>query len=270
MTLSIFAIVSVLAAIAVGFFYLEKYVRKASPVAADFGEVKLVNTPSWYNSELANRIKTALGNSEPAINSDTAETVARRLETVAWLDDVKVKTTSDTVLVAAKYRKPVVMVKSGDAMYYLDEEMVIMDYLPMSKLPIVEIVGFSARYLAPVGDVCYDDDITAAVILTGELAKMGVSSVPETLLLFEIENIDVSNFNERKKRGDPCIVLNVKGDVAKVNWGAPFGQAARYLEAAEKEKTATLYEYYIQNKTLRGVKFIELRYPQKSIPRPQN
>jgi hypothetical protein len=135
-------------------------------------------------------------------------------------------------------------------------------------LTIVEIKGFSARTIPPVGDTMAGDDIAAAIKLLAVLEIMDEISTPLAPLLGEIASIDVSNFGGRKSSRKPHVVLYAK-DGTQVFWGAAYGESARYLEATEKEKVAMLYEFYTQHGTIQGiVKYIELRNPQKAVPRP--
>ena len=89
-------------------------------------------------------------------------------------------------------------------------------------------------------------------------------------LLEEIESIDVSNLDGRKSSSPekPHIILYAM-DGTQIKWGARWDKFARYLEAPDREKLASLYKVYTQYGTIQGhYKFIELRIPQKSIPRP--
>jgi hypothetical protein len=94
--------------------------------------------------------------------------------------------------------------------------------------------------------------------------------IPGKPLLNEIESVDVSNFAARKSRSAANIVLNVV-DGTKVYWGAAWGQANVYFEADEKDKLARLYQFFMdhQNGLQGAAKYIELRWPQDSIPRPR-
>jgi hypothetical protein len=144
---------------------------------------------------------------------------------------------------------------------------VVLDFLPIDTLAIVRIKGFSAQP-PKMGQKWSADDVDAAVTLLTALERMDEISTPETPLLNEIANIDVGNFGGRRSSRKPHIVLYAK-DGTQVFWGAAYGESARYLEASEKEKIAMLYEFYKQHGTIQGiVKYIELRNPQKAVPRP--
>ena len=84
-------------------------------------------------------------------------------------------------------------------------------------------------------------------------------------LLFEIDSIDVSNFNGRMSNKFPHIVLFTK-DNTQIVWGAELDNWHRHLEASDEEKLAKLYSFYKENKTLSGkVQMINLRDPQQVI-----
>jgi hypothetical protein len=110
--------------------------------------------------------------------------------------------------------------------------------------------------------------LAAAVTILGKLEQMDATVAPEKPLLYEIDSIDVSNFEGRKNRREPHIVLYTK-DSTEIIWGAEFGTWQRYLEAPDDEKLAKLYSYYEEFGTLLGgAKYINLRDPQETIPRP--
>ena len=83
------------------------------------------------------------------------------------------------------------------------------------------------------------------------------------------DSIDVKNYGGKRDSDESHIVLNAL-DGTQVKWGAGLGESERYLEAIDKEKLAGLYQVYEQNGgTILGIlKFIELRDPQRLVPRP--
>ena len=264
----ILAILCVLAAIAVGFAFLDRYVERASPVASELGPIELLDKPDWFGSSLVSKVQAAAGGASFALDETTAKTVADNLQSLPWLYDVKARTTSNSVQVTAKYRRPVALIRRSRTTYYIDCDAVVLQYLPIEDLTIVEIKGFSARTIPPAGDTMAGDDIAAAIDLLAVLETMDQISTPQAPLLGEIASIDVSNLNGRRNRRKAHIVLYAK-DGTQVNWGAAYGRSARYVEASEKEKIAMLYEFYTQHGTIQGiVKYIELRNPQEAVPRP--
>ena len=265
----VLAIACVLGAIGAGFFYLEKYVKAVSPVAAKFGPIELISPPDWINSELTERISSIAGGRDFSLDESTAKIIALNLQSLSWLYDVTVQTTDKTIRVKAEYRKPVTMVKVSREQYYIDEEMVVLDYLPISKLPIVEIKGISAKNIPSPGRVWLEDGIAAAVVLLKKLAEMDAGISSQKPLLYEIATIDVSNLGGRKSTGKPHIILNAK-DGTQIFWGAAYGESARYLEAIEKEKIISLYNFYKEHGTIQlqgKIKYIDLRPPQNIMPR---
>ena len=252
---------------AAGFVFLDRYVQKIT-ASGRIGPLELVDRPDWFNNELLQKVYTAAGGSEFALDETVAEAVAENLELVAWLYDIKVQTTSSSVEVRAKYRRPVGLIRRSGQAFYIDHDAVILQYLPIEDLTIVEIKGFSARTIPPAGDTMAGDDIAAAIDLLAVLETMDQISTPQAPLLGEIASIDVSNLNGRRNRRKAHIVLYAK-DGTQVNWGAAYGRSARYVEASDQEKVAMLYEFYTQHGTIQGiVKYIELRNPQEAVPRP--
>jgi hypothetical protein len=100
--------------------------------------------PEWVSSELKAKICDAAGGKNFQLDEDAAQMAAENLASVAWLTDVKIQTTHEHLLIEARWRKPVAMVKSGSQSFYVDAELVVLDFVPMPNLPIVRIEGLSA------------------------------------------------------------------------------------------------------------------------------
>ena len=257
----IFAVIVVLGGGAAGFMWLEGYVRSANLAGGKSGPLELINPPGWMSEELSDAILSAAGGGSFALDKHTAHGVAQNLGTFPWLYDIRVRTSNETVLVAAKYRKPVAMVKQGKEKYYVDENMVVLGYLAVSKLAIIEVKGFSRKEKLMPGQQWRGDDIAAAVKLLRMLAKMDEIASADKPLLEEIASVDVSNLGGRRSSRKSHIVLKAK-DGTEIFWGAEPGRSQRYMEPGDKEKIASLYEHYKTFGTVQGkVKWIELRQP---------
>jgi hypothetical protein len=248
--------------------YAEGFVKAAN--AGEKGNLILVEVPGWVNWDLKARVAEMAGGSQFPIRDETADVVARNLAPMAWLDNVNVQVTHDAVRVKARWRKPVALMQSqkGAAKYYVDSDLVVLDYMPMPQLPIVEVKGMSAG-LAPTPGERFDrDDLAVAVALICLLNRSDTEFAPKTPLLEQIESIDVSNFKGRKRAREPHIVLNTK-DGTQVIWGAEIGEWARRFEAKDEQKLAKLYTYYREYGSLSaGVKYINLCDPQDRVPMP--
>jgi hypothetical protein len=271
-TLKTLATVCVLAAAGIGFIFLEKYVKKTAPVPQSPAALELVDVPVWVNEPLKEKIYAAAGAYDENLKLDetAAQSVQQNIETqVAWLDEVKVQTTHDRLLIKARWRKPLALVKLGRHRFYVDANLVVLDFVPMPNLPLVEIKGLSAATkVSPPGEIWQCDDLAAGVTILTKLDQMDKSVTPDKPLLYEINSVDVRNFNGRKNSRSPHIILHTKDDT-KIIWGAEFGTWQKYLEATDEEKLAKLYGYYKEHGSLSGgVKYINLRNPQDNIPQP--
>jgi hypothetical protein len=263
--LKVSAIVCVFAAAGVSLYFIERYVKSTKPV--ETGPLELVDVPEWASSELKAKIRAAAGGKTFRLDEEAAEMVAENLAFVAWLDNIKIQTTHKQVLIEARWRKPLAIVKSGSQNFYVDDELVVLDFVPIPNLPIVKIEGLSAGVPSP-GEIWQSDDLDAAVTILAKLDQMDKSVTPDKPLLYEIDRIDVSNFNGRKNSRGPHIVLYAK-DNTEIIWGAEFGTWQRYLETTDEEKLAKLYTYYKEYGSLSGgVKYINLRDPQNNVPQP--
>ncbi len=267
-----FVVACILVGIVAGFSFLERYVKKTSPVSEQTIRLELADVPAWVNSRLKEKVlAVARGDGEDLRLDENAagplqQNIARE---VVWLDEVTVQRTHDGFRIEGQWRKPVGLVKSGKREFYVDAEQVVLDFIAMPRLPIVEITGLSpTRKMPPLGKVREGDDLAAAITILDRLDRMDKSDTPDKPLLYEIDRIDVSNFNGRKNSKLPHIVLYAKDDTGII-WGAEFGTWQRYLESTDEQKLAKLYSYYKENGTLSGdAKYINLCDPQDDIPLP--
>ncbi len=269
-TLTVLAIVCVFAALGVGIVFLDKYVRKTAPVRTSIA-IELVAVPAWVNDQLKEKVyAAAVAGGEPKLDENTAVLVQQNIvQRIAWLADVRVQTTHEGLRIAGRWRKPLVLVQSGLRKSYLDAGGVVLDFVPMPKLPIVDVKGLSGMTkIAQPGEVWQRDDVAAAVAVISRLDRMDGLVTPDKPLLNEIDSIDVSNFGGRKNTGQPHIVLYTK-DGTEIIWGAEIGAWAQHLETTDEEKLAKLYGYYKEYGSLMGrAKYINLRDPQDKVPLP--
>jgi hypothetical protein len=271
-TAVIFAFIVVFVAIGVGFMFLERFVKSNMNLNEKTVPVQLVDFPDWGDTELKEKIISTAG-SNIKLTEDVALRVGENLAMFAWLYDIKVQVSNKAITVSAKYRKPVGIIKDHDQQFYVDDELVILDYVPIRKLPIVEITGVPGHLLSwrNVGAKWQRDDVAAAVELLALLARMDSQVVPNKPLLAEIKSIDMSNFSGRRSASQPHIVLYAK-DGTEIKWGAKKGQWQRYLEAKDEEKLTLLYNTYqelgtVQLRAAQKGSFIDLTRQQSlSLP----
>lgn len=190
-------VIGLLVAAGFGLRYAEGIVRGANAGAE--GSLILVEVPNWANHDLKARVAAMAGGNWFPIKDDTAAVVARNLEPMVWLADVRVQITHDAVRVKARWRKPVAMIQRGSWQYYVDSDLVVLDQMPMPQLPIVEVKGLAAG-LPPTPGERYDrDDLEAAVTLISLLHRADAEYAPQTPLLEQIASIDVGNYKGRRR-----------------------------------------------------------------------
>jgi hypothetical protein len=266
----ILAVVGVLGAIAVGLGLLRFYAQRENEIGSKTGIVKLVNAPAWVNEALKNKIYSAATahGEDLTIDEKAAESVQHNItELVPWIHDVNVQVTHDSLLVSGIWRKPLGLVEAASK-YYVDADLVVLDYVPIASLPVVRITGLAPEAVPPPGSVWQKDDLAAAVEILARLDKMDGRVTPEKPLLLEIENIDLANFDGRSDPGKPHIELYAK-DGTKIVWGAEYGKWAEHLEATDVEKIGRLYTFYTAHGTILHVaQYINLCDPQDYVPQP--
>lgn len=270
--LKVLALVGILAALGFGFVFIDKYAKKVAPAWGKTVEVELIEPPAWVNQSLKDKILAAVTFSSEALKLD--EDAVRLIQSnlarkVSWLQKVKVQAAHNKILIQADYRKPIAHVKSGLRNFYVDAELVVLDFVPMPDLPIVKVKGLSPiTKIPPVGKVWQREDLAAAAAILARLDRMDKLVTPDKPLLYEIDSIDVSNFRGREDNRLAHIILHAK-DNTEIIWGAEIDAWSQYLEARDEEKLAKLYNYYKeQGSLLGGAKYIDLRAPQGHIPLP--
>ena len=270
--LKVLAVICVFAALGVGFVFLDRYVKKVAPAWGKTIDVELMEPPAWVNQPLRDKIIAAatVGGEDVKLDEDAVRLIQSNLaRKVVWLQKVKVQATHDKVLIEADYRKPIALVKSGLRKFYVDAELVVLDFMPMPNLPITAVKGLSPiTKVPPVGKIWQREDLAAAVAILARLDRMDKLVTPDKPLLYEIDSIDVSNFKGRENSRFAHIILYTK-DNTEIIWGAEIDAWSQHLEAKDEEKLAKLYNYYKQQGSLLGgAKYIDLRNPQDTIPLP--
>ncbi len=246
--------------------YAEGYVRVANPV--EEGALVLRNVPQWANWDLKGRIVDIAGGNRFPIREDTAATVAEHLALMSWLDDIEVEVTYNKVFVTALWRKPVALLERGPAQFYVDTDLVVLDYMPMSHLPIVEVTGVKMGLPPVSGEVFDRDDLAAAVKLIELISRVDTDLKLQNPLLEQIARIDVDNYKGRKNHSKPHLVLFSK-EGTQILWGAEIGEWAKRFEATDEQKLAKLYGYYSEFGSLSaGAKYINLHDPLDKVPQP--
>jgi hypothetical protein len=268
----ILAVIIMLAGVVAGFVFLERFVRKTVQICERMAVIELVGAPVWINEQLKEKIFNAAKpyGQDLKIDENTAASVQQNIETrVAWLDDIVVHATHDRVRIKARWRKPLVLVKKFAQPFYLDSEMVVLDYVPMPHLPVVEAKDLPPATKQPVpGDILDSESLSAAVAIIAKLDRMDAILAAEKPLLYEIASIDVTNYQGRQSSRRPHILLYTT-DNTQVIWGAQLGAWQRYMEAPDEEKLTKLYDYYTKRGSLlNSAKYINLCDPQDSAPQP--
>lgn len=261
-----------IAVVVTGFAFLNRYVKNQTAVAPGSRKIELVgDVPGWVSKELINRVYAAA--TVKANVEESAENIAASVQRsvaglVPWLDKVKVQTTYNSISITGKWRKPIAMITTGKDKFYIDTDLVVLDYMPITNLSVVAVAGlqFDRQPMTP-GNVWQGDDLAAALAVLDRLGRMDATVSPKNPLLREIDKIDVTNFNGRKSKRDPHIILYTK-QATQIIWGAEIDAWQRNLESPDDDKLAKLYTYYQQNKSLSGVKYINLRDPQQTVYLP--
>lgn len=263
----VFAIVLIFAGAAVGFVALKNnYVKPINKIAG----IEIANPPAWLNETLKQRVcSAARADGELVISDGLAKRVQQSLQQrVVWLDEITVQTTDESVRIFARWRKPLAMVKRGSEKFYIDRDLVVLDYLDIPELAIVRIDGVHSTKVPNPGQVWRQDDLAAGIAVLEKLRIMDAAITPDKPLMNHIDRIDVSNFNGRESGKLSHIILYTKSNT-EIIWGAEIGTWQRNLESPDEEKLAKLYAHYNEfDDRWNEVKYINLRDPQKNVTSP--
>jgi hypothetical protein len=230
----------------------------------------LEEVPAWVDQSppLQDKIIAAAGGAYLPLQEDVAKALAANLSAVAWVDNVQVRVTPTDVRIRAHWRRPVALVDMATVRFYVDDDLVVRDYVDLPHLAIKRVTGVQWPRVPLLGEVLDGNDLKEAIDILALLECMDIRTTPVRPLLSEIESIDVSNFQGRRNARGPHLVLFAK-DGTQVVWGAEIGTWGTHLEARDEEKLARLYSYYKEWGTLMGsVQYIELRAPQYDVPSP--
>jgi len=257
-----------------GFISLENYVKKNVSVWEEGSTLKLMDVPPWVNETLKTKIYAAAApNGDLIPDEECARLLQKNLaQTTAWLDKVTVQSTHDSIQITGRWRRPLALVKSSLNKFYVDSDLVVLDFVPIPNLHVVRVEGLPLIIKTPrPGIVWLRDDLAAAVAILAHLQRMDKILTPEKPLFYDIASIDMSNFKGRANNRFPHIVLYTN-DNTEIIWGAEVGAWQKYLESTDEQKLAKLYEYYRKHGSLlggvTGVKYINLCDPQDNIPLP--
>jgi len=272
--LQVAALVAVLGAVGVGFVFLDQHNKRKAGLLTSRAKLELVDVPGWVNERLQDKIyAAATANGVDLTNNETAAKAVQQniSELVSWVSQVTVQTTHDKLVVSARWRRPIVMIKRGLQQFYVDDEMMVLDYVPISGLAVVEVTNLSGLP-SPVyaGEALENRELASAVEIILRLGSMDELLAAKRGLLYEIKSINLGNFDGRISAEAPQIVFYAT-DGTEIIWGAPLGQWQRHFEATDEQKLAKLYGYYKEHGTiLEGAKYINLREPGQAVPLPED
>lgn len=269
--IKIFSIFIFVAAVGIGFIYLDKYVKKQKTGLS--GTLILVNSPQWFNDQLGEKIYQAAttGGEDLLIDVDIAQSVQKNITTYcSWVYDVKVAIAGQDIRINCKWRKPLCEFSFGSKYYLIGADMVAMEYLEMDTIDTIKIQGIANLAEKPIlGKVWQKPDVAAAVVIIDNITLAAVTE-EEKKMLTEIDSINVKNFQGIQNPTLPHITLNTT-DKTEIIWGAEFGKWQRNLEVSDNEKISRLFSFYKQRGSLLGgLPYITLYPPDRVVPLPSD
>lgn len=277
--LNLGAICVLIAAGAVGLYYLKSYVRDRLVFPDAPPAVVLVNRPAWMSDHLAERIAAAVRPpvSRSALDHQMLVDVTEMLRHDPWVKQVRQvrrvygKQPGDTLEIDCEYNVPIALVKWRDVFYLVDNNAVLLPEQYTSKqLPLVVygqdktvniriVTGVKCPKPADAGQKWNGDDLIAGLELAKYLYGLPYAN--------EIEQIDVSNFQGRVDAKESQLVLVTRHDT-QVRWGRPINDKDYFIEVRPERKLAYLQTFYRQKGRVdAGLPWIDVRFDQPTGPR---
>ena len=243
------------------------------------GKVYFDSIPEWVSDELRMELVGLVGGAEFELQEGVARQLGRDLERSPWLEQVRVQTQADRLLVSAQWRKPLARIVGRGGDYYVDADGVALKVLALPSLPIVAFKNVAPISGVPWGSVVPCDDVQAGLALIKALADMDrvmaqkarqAGKEVQLSLLWELQTLDLANYNGRVDENKPHLIFQSKDGTAVV-WGAELGAWGRHLEVQDDQKLARLYTYYHHDRPLQTgppPAILRLYLPQGQMPQP--
>ncbi|MCP4452645.1 MAG: hypothetical protein GY809_14380 [Planctomycetes bacterium] len=248
------------------FVFAERYLKRH--YADQSGPLVFSDVPVWVEESLLDTVYTTVGGREFVMDENAARDIGQVLESVPWLDQVRVRVAPDGIHVQAKWRKPLGIVKQKQNQFYVDADLVILEDFPLS-LPLVLVKYVELGVSLRPGLQVTAPDLAEALKLIALLDSMDQRMAPNKPLLREIDYLDMSNYLGGEDRGESHIDLVAK-DGTTIQWGAELGQWGKYMELSDEKKLAGLYTFYKDcgYRLMGESNFINLRDSMYEVPTP--
>ena len=142
--LNMLLILVAIATVVMVFVLMDRYVKSKVFILGHGAALELVDVPPWVNKTLKQKVYDAAMIVGDDFNLD--DNAARMLQEniaskVAWLDNPQVQITHNAFRVRGKWRKPLAWSNPELNKFYVDADLVVLDFVPVKKLPIVTIRG---------------------------------------------------------------------------------------------------------------------------------
>jgi hypothetical protein len=248
------------------FVFAERYLKLH--YADQSGPLVFADVPAWVEEPLLDMVYTTVGGREFVMDEHAARDIGEVLESVPWLDQVRVRVGPDGIRVQAKWRKPLGIVKQKQKQFYVDADLVILEDFPLS-LPLVMVKYVELGVTLRPGMQVTAPDLAEALKLIALLDGMDQRMAPNKPLLREIDYLDMSNYLGGENRSESHIDLVAK-DGTTIQWGAELGQWGKYMELSDEKKLARLYTFYKDcgYRLMGKSNYINLRDSKYEVPTP--
>ena len=248
------------------FVFAERYLK--DHYADQSGPLLFDDVPAWVETPLLDMVYTTVGGHEFVMDESAARMIGEVLESVAWLDQVRVRVVQDGIHVQAKWRKPLGIIEKGRDRFYVDADLVVLEDFPLD-LPLVKVEGADLNVTPRPGLQLNAPDLAEALKLIDYMDRMDRELAPNKPLLREIDYIDMSNHQGRRNESESHINVIAK-DGTTILWGAEMGQWGEHMELSDDKKAARLYTFYKDcgYQLMGKSNFINLRDSRYEVPTP--
>ncbi len=275
--MNVMVVIVLLAAGALGFHFLWRYVDRQVVFPKAPPHVVLKNRPPWMSDFLAeeiSRIAHPTG-THSAFDHQLLVDVTQMLRASPWIKRVSGvrraygESSGDTIEIDCEYRAPVALVHWQDYFWLVDGEGVkLPEQFTAQQVPRI-VLGSNGKMNIRIIDGVHNPPVQSGQKWPGDDLTAGLEMVK---LLYGqpyaegIVKVDVTNFGGRVDVREPQLVLGTKYDT-QIRWGRPVNSKDFFVEIPTARKLDLLRRVYEEYGRVDGKQpWIDIRFDKITKP----
>lgn len=230
-----------------GLRYLDRfYVRNLTAERNVELTMELVNAPEWATGELIKFIcLTSDIQADDALwNDRLVDMWQENLLSNPWVKQVRHirKRYDGRVLIDAALRKPMVYIAQGGKRFFLDEEGMILNEMPVKNVHLIKIRGL-VRQVGVPGEIVTIESVRGAIKILKLIQEVDNQLYRSDRIWQELVSIDIANYEGQLNHNTPHVILHSRKG-ARIFWGTAIGREVPYYEKSPQAKLRKLYSMY--------------------------